>query len=133
MTSIDGMLKVLVLYFLCLLPFVYLPECVYGVPFLEITYDSIRQEQSFKSLPNFMVSILAHIFQGKPPSVLLVPRLYDHLRARGMAIFVLGVETPADIANVCYIGATAVLTDKPSALVKYVRDNKIQFKKVPVL
>jgi hypothetical protein len=130
MTSIENMLKVLILYYLCLLPFFHLPECVYGVPFLDISYETIRDEATFKSFPDFIVAILAFFFQGKPPNILLAPAMYTHLRARGMAIFVLGVETPEDIKNALYIGATAVLTDKPSSLVKYVRDNNIIFKKV---
>ena len=130
MTSIDRMLEILVFYYVGLLPFMRIPESVYGLPFMEITYETILAEKNFKNLPQFMISFLAYLFQGKPPNILMVPALYRHLRNRGISIFVLGVETPQDVKNVLHIGATAFLTDTPSVFVKYVRDNKIQLKKI---
>ena len=101
-----------------------------GIPFTEITYDSIREESSFKALPDAVIAVLAYIFQGKPPTVLLAPTLHTHLRKRGIHILVLGVNDSASVSQAVRVGATAVLTDRPSWLVPHIRNNHIQFMKV---
>ena len=70
------------------------------------------------------------VFGGKPPRPLIPEGLFNHLRARGVPIFFLGVNDDADIEIAMRAGATAVLTDRPSWLNKRITEGAVALKKI---
>ena len=59
---------------------------------------------------------------GDPPSAFASPLLMSHLRKRGMAIQLLGVNSAEKLAVATRVGATAVLTDRPAWMASMRKD-----------
>eukprot|EP01041_Mallomonas_annulata_P008781 gene8781-18159_t len=110
--SVQGMLSVLLLYYCGLLPFVPLPDAVFGITVQEITLEQVRREQALAGLPDWIHRSMAYIFRGRPPLVMVAPKLFAHLRRRGMGVWFLGVDSDEDLQLASRTGATAVLCDR---------------------
>jgi glycerophosphoryl diester phosphodiesterase len=129
-TSIPGMLRVFMLYYTGLLPFLSLDCDFFGITVEEITLDVIRREKALKNLPDIVKRVLAFMFGGKPSKAMLCPALFTHLRKRGIGVLFLGVNHEDDLRTAHAAGATGVLTDRIGWLCKYVIDHGIRFKAV---
>lgn len=57
----------------------------------------MREQKALKALPDAVCWVLAFVLGGKPPSALIPPKLFKHLRARGVPIFFLGVNDEEDL------------------------------------
>jgi len=64
-------------------------------------------------MPIYVQRFLLYLLRGTPPIVLFNQGLFTHLRQRGVAIWVMGVDTPENLGKSCETGATAVLTNRP--------------------
>jgi len=115
-TSVVGMMKILVMYYSGLLPFVAIEEDIYGVPCDKVDFNRLRSQAAFKGLPDPFIYFLLYLFGGHPPKALLPRGLFHHLRKRGIPIWLLGVNSDTDIDVAIKAGVTAVLTDKPEWL-----------------
>jgi glycerophosphoryl diester phosphodiesterase len=149
-----GMLKVLLYYYIGILPFMPIQDPVFGVTAEEvyimlyivllrkltlmgcayyiffpqqIPLARIQNNEIMKKVPVWLHHLLAKIVAGKPPSILIAPTLFSHLRSRGIPVWVLGVNS-VDIFQVAVkSGATAVLTDRPKWLMDQISMNKTSF------
>jgi hypothetical protein len=92
--------------------------------------ERIQNEKALKSVPNFIKKLLAFLFIGTPPHIMLAPKLFSHLRRRGIAVIFMNVNDEKNIQMAVECGATAVLTDKINWLCKYVKDKNIKFKQI---
>lgn len=70
-----------------------------------------------------------YIFRGRPSNILFHFALFEHLRRRGINIWVMGVETDKDWDIARSFGAVSALTDSPSKL-RHMLDQNDQ--KVPI-
>ena len=129
-TSIEGMLKTLFFYYTGLLPFVSIDDSVFGITVEEISLKKIREEKALKGAPEWLKRILALLFQGKPPYAMIAPRLFSHLRKRGIPIWFLGVNDESDLNIALKSGATGVLTDRINWLSEIVREKNLKFSQV---
>eukprot|EP00602_Paraphysomonas_sp_CaronLab_P006862 CAMPEP_0185022208 /NCGR_PEP_ID=MMETSP1103-20130426/4938_1 /TAXON_ID=36769 /ORGANISM="Paraphysomonas bandaiensis, Strain Caron Lab Isolate" /LENGTH=313 /DNA_ID=CAMNT_0027554179 /DNA_START=35 /DNA_END=973 /DNA_ORIENTATION=+ len=111
-TSVLGILKVLVLYYTGVLPFVSLDDDVFGITMEAITLKVIREERALASVPDWIKVILSYVFAGVPPKIMLAPGLFTHLRKRGVPVWFLGVNHEEHVEMARTYGATAVLTDR---------------------
>lgn len=84
-------------YYTGILPFVRLNEDILGIPIDRVDYARVREQKALKVLPDAVCAILAFVLGGKPPSALIPPGLFKHLRARGIPIFFLGVNDEEDL------------------------------------
>jgi len=130
--SILGVLKVLMLYYFGALPFVDLDDAVFGVTVEEITLEKIRHEKPLKGFPDWVKRVLAFLFQGKPPVPMVSPNLFLQLRNRGVPIWFLGINTEKDLMIAINSGATGVLTDRVSWLVKLMKEKDLKFQHIEV-
>lgn len=129
-TSVTEMLKILIYYYTGVLPFVSIKADVFGITIDEIPIAKIRKEDALKSCPDWFKQILAFVFQGKPPHMMIAPLLFDHLRSRGIPVWFLGVNSEKDVLLASSTGATAILTDRVNWIVGYIKENNIKFKHV---
>ena len=125
-TSITGMLKILGLYYIGLLPFHEIEDSVFGITVDEITYDKVLKEKAIASFPLWVKRILAALLKGKPPYIMVSPRLFHHLKKRGIPVWFLGVNDEKDLHIAVKAGATAVLTDRINWIVPYINNNNIK-------
>ena len=129
-TSVEGMLKTLFFYYTGLLPFMSIDDPVFGITVEEISLEKIRKEKALKGSPEWFKKVLAFFFRGKPPYAMIAPKLFSHLRKRGMPIWFLGVNDENDVNIALKSGATGVLTDRINWLSKYVKENNLKFANV---
>jgi glycerophosphoryl diester phosphodiesterase len=125
--SVAGMLKTVILHRLGILPFLALPDAVFGITMEEITLEKVRKERVLKALPDWAKRLVAYALAGKPSGFLLNPALFSHLRKRGMPVWFLGCADQADLQLAVKSGATAVLTDRPTWLCKLKTQYGIRF------
>ena len=78
-------------------------------------------------LPPSLRSFVYRFLKGKPPALLYQPKLYSYLRAKGKAVFLLGVNSEEDALIAQHCGGTHILTDKPNAVVKAVKRRNLQY------
>jgi len=128
--SVPNMLKTLMLYYTGLLPFVEIDDAVFAVTVEEIPLDQIRDEQSLSSFPDWVKQVLAFLFRGRPPAAMVVPKLFTHLRARGIPVWFLGVNSEPDLLLAVQTGATGVLTDRIHWLKNTMQEKNLEFMKV---
>ncbi|KAJ1410509.1 PLC-like phosphodiesterase [Ochromonadaceae sp. CCMP2298] len=129
-TSIPAMLRTLILYHIGVLPFTTIDDAVFGITVDEITLQQIRSEPSLAGLPDLAHQILAFLFRGKPPSAMVAPALFAHLRRRGIPVWFLGVNETSDLQLAVSAGATGVLTDRIAWLKACMAERKMQFSKI---
>ena len=115
-TSVLGMLKILLMYYSGVLPFISIEEDIYGVPCDNVDFNRLRNQALFKGFPDTFIYLMLYLFGGHPPKALLPNGLFHHLRKRGIPIWLLGVNSHNDIEVAIKAGVTAVLTDKPEWL-----------------
>eukprot|EP00639_Heterosigma_akashiwo_P011753 CAMPEP_0206366572 /NCGR_PEP_ID=MMETSP0294-20121207/3530_1 /ASSEMBLY_ACC=CAM_ASM_000327 /TAXON_ID=39354 /ORGANISM="Heterosigma akashiwo, Strain CCMP2393" /LENGTH=216 /DNA_ID=CAMNT_0053812659 /DNA_START=766 /DNA_END=1416 /DNA_ORIENTATION=- len=120
-TSVPDMLRLLLLYYAGLLPFVGIEHEIFGVPMDKVDYERIRDQKSLKGLPDWVCRMLAVLFSGTPPKLMIPSGMMKHLRKRGMPVWFLGVNSPADAAAALAAGATGLLSDRPAALAPHLR------------
>lgn len=77
--SVVGMLKILFLYKMWLLPFFSVNDAVYGITVEEISLERIKTEEAIAFLPDAIKEILAMIFTGKPPTVMIAPGINSQI------------------------------------------------------
>lgn len=129
-TSIEEVLKLLFFYYIGILPFVSIDDAVFGITLEAISLSTIREEKALKGVPDWFKRILALLFKGKPPHAMIAPRLFRHLRRRGIQVWFLGVNDEANLTIAIKNGATAVLTDRINWLSAIVEEKELQFAKV---
>jgi glycerophosphoryl diester phosphodiesterase len=61
---------------------------------------------------------------------MVAPKLFAHLRLRGVQVWFLGVDTEQDLHLAVRTGATAVLTDRIHWLTRTMKENNWTFKKI---
>lgn len=71
---------------------------------------------------------MAYCFRGRPPYAMLAPKLFTHLRRRGIPIWFLNVNTEEDLKLAIDTGATGVLTDRIAWLNETMNSNEWSFK-----
>ena len=71
--------------------------------------------------------MLAYIFKGTPPAIMIAPGLFTHLRARGLLVWFLGVNSLQDLALAIASGATGAITDRPNWIVKEMKQHSWKF------
>lgn len=126
-TSIQGMLRVFLLYYMGLLPFVNVNCDVFGITMEEVNLEVVRREAALKSLPDWLKRVIAFVFGGKPSRAMLCPSLFRHLRRRGVPVWFLGVNSEEDLRIAQRAGATGVLSDRIRWLTKTMADKRIRF------
>jgi len=124
-TSVPEMLFVYFLYYTGLLPFVPLRAAIVGIPI-----DKVNFERARENLPSYLPDFVCHLFTGDPPPIFLTPRLFGHLRSRGMASYFLGVNSMKGLRLAQAQGAAACLSDRPKWLVDAMRSKNVQLSKV---
>jgi len=82
----------------------------------------VRHEAALKALPDWLKQLLAFLFRGRPPKIMIVPSLFTHLRKRGIPVWFLGVNNESDLQLSIESGATAVLTDRFNWLCEQLRE-----------
>lgn len=113
-TSIQSMLNILLLYYAGILPFVDIEDAVFGITVDEISLEQIQQEKALKNFPEWFKLFLSYVFIGKPPTMMVAPGLFAHLRKRGVPVWFLGVNEEVELDLAITTGATGVLTDRPN-------------------
>jgi len=126
-TSISQMLKTLALYYSGLLPFFDLPDGVFGITVEKVSLEKIRNEKALLGVSDLVKRLLAVFMQGQPPYAMLAPNLFYHLRRRGIPVWFLGVNEEETLRVAAQSGATAVLTDKPDAMSRLIKQRNIAF------
>ena len=112
-TPIITVFQTLFFFYIGLLPFVDLDDAVFGITLEEVcnslfssfmtfsyslfrrqqvTLEKIRRESALQGFPDWCKVALSYIFAGKPPTMMLCPSLFAHLRKRGIAVWFLGVN-----------------------------------------
>lgn len=129
-TSIPGMLTILLQYYLCILPFVEIKDAVFGIPLEEISLAKIRSEKALEKAPDWLKRFLAYVFRGKPPVAMLSKQLFTHLRRRGVYVLFLGVNTEEELRMAERFGVTGVISDRVSWLTKTMQEKGIKFKEL---
>jgi len=61
---------------------------------------------------------------------MFAPRLFSHLRQRGIPVWFLGVNDEYSIEISIKAGATSLLTDKVAFVKNYVEEKKLQFQDI---
>ena len=125
--SATSVLKVLLWYYLGLLPFCALPDAVFGITMDEITLEKVRSEKALKPLPDWVKRLVAYALSGKPSGMMIAPGLFAHLRKRGVPVWFLGCDTDEDLKVAIKAGATAVLTDRVNWLCKLSSQHGLRF------
>lgn len=120
-------LSTLALFYLGLLPFFSFHDAVYGITLEEIPLHRVRNEKSVKMFPDLIKRLLAFLLSGKPPSIMIAPSLFTHLKRRGIPVWFLGCQNEDDLKIAIKAGATAVLTDRPRWLTRFTKQRGIQF------
>jgi hypothetical protein len=91
-----------------------------------ITADMIHNEPAIEAFPVWVKSLLAKLAVGKPPALLLVPKMFTLLRKRGIQVLFLSVETTEDMALAAQAGATGFISDRPSFVAAYLKKNPVR-------
>lgn len=130
-TSVIGMLRVLVYYYLGVLPLVHLEEQAFGITLEVISLQKLQREKSLKGAPQWLLRFLAFCLRGKPPAAFIQPALFAHLRARGMPVYFLGVNSERELMIALKAGATGVLSDRVTFVATYMNSHpQLKFKQV---
>lgn len=129
-TSVQGMLRVFLLYYLGVLPLCSVDCDVFGITTEDISLDKIRRESSLRGLPDLAKQWLAAVFGGKPSRAMLCPALFRHLRRRGVAVWFLGVNHEHELELALRCGATGALTDRISWMSTRMRQRNLHFKRL---
>ncbi len=90
--------------------------------------QKIREEKAIANLPDWIKRMLAYCFRGRPPYAMLAPKLFTHLRRRGIPVWFLNVNSEDDLRLAVETGATGVLTDRIEWLNKTMKENGWKFK-----
>jgi glycerophosphoryl diester phosphodiesterase len=88
--------------------------------------DKIRHEAALQALPDWVKRLLAMIFQGRPPFIMLAPGLFSIMRKRGIPVWFLGINDQEQLDIAIKSGATAVLTDRVNWLCEELNKRKAQ-------
>lgn len=123
MCSIMEMLKILACYYIGILPFIKVKDAVFGITIEEITMTRINNEKALKHAPGWFKNFLGKVMSGKPPWAMCAPKLFAHLRSRGIPIWFLGVNSEEDVLLAVQAGATGILTDRVNWLAAHLRES----------
>jgi len=128
--SVTTMLKTIFLYYMYLLPFINVDFDVFGITVEEITLQTVRNEKSLKRVPDVFKRLLHFILMGKPSYIMVAPSLFEHMRARGIPVWFLGVNDKESLDIAVKSGATAVLTDRIKWLKNTIEKENLQFSQI---
>ena len=92
--------------------------------------DKIRNERAIADVPDFIKRILAFLLQGHPPYILMCPKLFTHLRRRGIPVWFMNVQTDEELEIAINAGATGILTDKVEWLNETMKRKNLRFKEL---
>jgi glycerophosphoryl diester phosphodiesterase len=92
--------------------------------------EKIRNERAIAHLPDWVKRVLALLFHGHPPHIMVCPKLFAHLRRRGIAVWFLNVQDEHELDIAVKAGATGVLTDRVEWLNRTMRDKSLSFKAI---
>jgi hypothetical protein len=90
----------------------------------------IRGEKSLKGTPDWLCRFLARLLAGKPPWAMRAPKLFAHMRARGIPVWFMGVNSDEELRVAAEMGATAVLTDRVQWAVQSIKVNSFHLKSI---
>ena len=116
-------------YFLLLFVKSHVP-CQCAPRLQQISLARIRSEKALKGAPDWLCRVLARVLVGKPPWAMLTPKLFAHLRARGIPVWFMGVNSEEEMHTAVLAGATGVLTDRVRWAVEYTQANHMHFKTI---
>jgi len=128
--SVTTMLKTIFLYYMYLLPFINVDFDVFGITVEEITLQKVRNEKSLKRVPDVFKRLLHFILMGKPSYIMVAPSLFEHMRARGIPVWFLGVNDKESLDIAVKSGATAVLTDRIKWLKNTIEKENLKFSEI---
>ena len=131
-TSVQGMLRVFLHYYLGLVPFLPFGCDVFGITVEEVNLEVVRREPALRGLPDWLKRVIAFFFGGKPSRAMLCPALFRHLRRRGVGVWFLGVNSEEDLRVAERTGATGVLTDRIRWLTNTIAEKGIVFSQIGV-
>lgn len=125
LTSVDNMLMIVMAYYCGILPFINVRDKVFGITLDEIPLERIQS--NLPGAPHWMQLCLAYLLEGVPPTILLAPTLFRHMRRRGIPVWILAVNTLEHLRLAESLGATGVLSDHPEWLQRTIVEENIQF------
>mmetsp|Transcript_37877 Transcript_37877/g.70568 ORF Transcript_37877/g.70568 Transcript_37877/m.70568 type:complete len:156 (+) Transcript_37877:181-648(+) len=125
LTSVDNMLVIVMSYYFGVMPFLNIPDKIFGITLDPIPLERIQQ--NLPGAPGWVHKVLAFLLRGTPPSLLLTPVLFEHLKRRGIPVWVLGVNTVEHLKLAEHLGATGVLSDHPKWLCNAMKEERIKF------
>ena len=126
-TSLIEMLRTVLWWKIGLMPFLPATLDIYGATMSEVTEAQLQKEKGVGMLPPAVRSFVYQFLKGKPPAMLYQPKLYQYLRKKGKAVFLLGVNSEEDALIALRCGGTHVLTDKPNEVVAAVKRLKLKY------
>ncbi|XP_048772118.2 lysophospholipase D GDPD1-like [Ostrea edulis] len=112
--SMGGVIKLLVLFYTGLLPFVPLKESL-----LEVLMPSVILNDDFNPLIGGKVRFLLRVFDV----LLMRPALFHHLQRRGIQTYLWVLNEEHEFDRAFKLGATGVMTDFPTKLKEYLDKN----------
>eukprot|EP00298_Acanthocystis_sp_HF-20_P012146 c19739_g1_i1.p1 GENE.c19739_g1_i1~~c19739_g1_i1.p1 ORF type:complete len:266 (-),score=115.18 c19739_g1_i1:35-832(-) len=121
-SSIQEMLSTSFFFHIGLLPFLPVNYQVHGIPCDKI--DGERIHRNLKSVPKWFCDFLALLIGGDPPKFFISPNLNNHLRKRGIAVWVLGVNNDHAINIGFESNSTGLVSDRPKWLNEKLQSQK---------
>lgn len=129
-TSLPNIFRVLLFYMVGLAPFINFNCDAFGIDVRAVPMERINKEKALMDAPQWLKEMIGYIFQGSPPTMCMLPKLYNLMRKRGTPVYFLGVETQMQIHSAIENGASGFLTDKPNFACKYMRMNRLKMNTV---
>lgn len=88
------------------------------------------ESSPLKTLPKWIKILISYLFYGSPPYIMMSSSLFQHLRARGIPVWFMFVNTDRELDLANKYGATAALTDRADWLINRMKERNIHFKKI---
>ncbi|VDL89892.1 unnamed protein product [Schistocephalus solidus] len=131
---IKEVLWIVVMYYVGLLPFLPIKDDFFEIPLIRNFFRMPNVVQYLTSWISAYLSVSQHSFAGQfsPLSkhrmllsfrVLMSPKLFAHLKARGIPVFIWVCNTTEDFDRAFAAGGQGVVTDYPSRLVVYLNQH----------
>ncbi|XP_043203627.1 lysophospholipase D GDPD1-like [Amphibalanus amphitrite] len=108
--SMPAVVKIVLSAYVGLLPFLPLRETFFEVPMPSILYPMVKGR-------------FAKCMVWLADKLLMRPFILNHLRRRGMQVYLWVLNSEAEYRRAFELGATGVMTDYPSLLRHFLRDN----------
>ena len=112
---IERVVKLLLLYYSGLLPFVSLKETHFEIPMPSIYFRIGIKGRDLTPLQKFLVQAV--------DCILLRKSLIDHLKKRGIPTYIWVLNREEDFERAFRLGASGVMTDYPTLLNEFLKQN----------